>query len=173
MCFKRLWSKAAPGPRRNSERGGAIVEAAFLVPWLFFLFVGVLDVGFFYYDLMAVNNAARVAALNVSGGSSCTSATNPTCFAIACPVVLSEIQSLPGATGLSACTNGTTVTIASPVAVSVSTKAADTADCPNGGTGNTKYSVTASYLTIPMVPIPGLLAGQLTIAIPVQVCGTS
>ena len=31
------------------ERGSAIMETAFMVPWLFFLFVGVLDLGFYSY----------------------------------------------------------------------------------------------------------------------------
>src|SRR5260370_41507229 len=51
-----------PGRRRQGQRGNAIIEASLLAPWMLFLFVGVLDLGFYTHAAIATENAARVAA---------------------------------------------------------------------------------------------------------------
>ena len=47
--------------KRNGESGSAMVEVALLAPWIFFLFVGVFDMGFYSYMAICVENAARAA----------------------------------------------------------------------------------------------------------------
>jgi Flp pilus assembly protein TadG len=132
------------------------VEAALLLPWMFFMFVGILDLGFYYYAMMATQNAARVAATQVSA-SSCTDTA--TCAEVACPLALAEMQTLPNVNGVTTCGSGSTVTSSAPVAITATPPASG---C-NPATANCTYSVTVTYLTIPMIPMPGLLAGQLTI----------
>jgi Flp pilus assembly protein TadG len=139
------------------------VEAALLLPWMFFMFVGILDLGFYYYAMIATQNAARVAALQVSG-SSCSVAA--TCATVACPLALAEMQTLPNVNGLTTCTTGTTVTNSAPVAVVVTGNVL-TPPCA-AASANCIYSVTVTYLTIPMIPMPGLLPGRLTIPATVQ-----
>jgi Flp pilus assembly protein TadG len=46
----------------HDERGHAMLEAALLLPWVLFLFVGAFDLGFYNYALISTQNAARVAA---------------------------------------------------------------------------------------------------------------
>src|SRR5690348_3763138 len=50
-------------PRRGREGGHAVLEAAFLMPWLIFLFIGAFDMGFYSYALICTENAARVATM--------------------------------------------------------------------------------------------------------------
>src|SRR5580698_6710895 len=145
----------------KSQRGSAIVEAALLLPWMFFMFVGILDLGFYYYAMIATQNAARVAAVQVSG-SSCSVAA--TCAAVACPLALAEMQTLPNVNGLTTCTTGTTVTNSAPVAITATPPSSPCA----AASANCVYSVTVTYLTIPMIPMPGLLPGRLTIPATVQ-----
>lgn len=145
------------GLRRNSQRGSAIVEAALLLPWMFFMFVGILDLGFYYYAMIATRNAARVAAVQVSGSACSTAAT---CATVACPLALAEMQTLPNVNGVTTCGTGSTVTSSAPVAVSATPP---TAGCNPATTNTCSYTVMITYLTIPMIPMPGLIPGQLTV----------
>lgn len=120
-----------------------MVEFALLFPMLFFLFLGAFDLGFFCYAFIAVQNAARVAALYTSS-SSATAANQ----AQACTYVLGELQMLPNYSSFSS-TCG-----ASPLQV--------TATSVTGPDGNSASTVTVTYRTIQLVPIPGL-GGQLSI----------
>ena len=57
--------------RRNGrERGNAVIEVSLLAPWIFFLLVGILDLGFYSYAAIATENAARVAAQYAAAGPS-------------------------------------------------------------------------------------------------------
>ena len=122
--------------KNRARRGTAIVETAFMVPWIFFLFVGVLDFGFYSYAAIATQNAARAAAL-------------------------AELQGLPNLSGITTCgSNPVTVTLA----ILDNTTTPKCADCDNAVTPSAR-SVRAlvTYQTLPMVPIPGVLTGQLTL----------
>ena len=44
---------------RKRQKGSAIVETALMMPWLAFIFVGVLDFGFYSYACICTQNAAR------------------------------------------------------------------------------------------------------------------
>lgn len=136
--------------RTNSRQGHAVVEASLMAPWIFFLFVGVLDFGFYAYAAICTENAARAAALQTS-----TSAASAGDDVYACSMALPEMKSLPNARTLTTCAQTAgAVTAAQPLAVNA-TSGVD-AD------GNTTSQVAVTYRSVPLIPIPGLLAGQIT-----------
>lgn len=134
---------------RHSNRGAAIVEAAFVLPFLLFLLVGAYDWGFFSYAMIVTQDATRGAALYTS-----TSATTSNDSAGACNYVLANFSSVPNI--------GATVTSCgtSPLVV--------TASQISGPDGKPASSVTVTYTCMQMIPIPGLLSGQPTISRTVQ-----
>src|ERR1700731_2757751 len=97
------------------EGGSSIVEVALLAPWIFFLFVGIFDFGFYSYAAICTQSAARAVAL--SQAQSATAAVTP------CNAALGEMKMLPnvGYNPGFTCGSGTTVTQAAPVAVCVGT----------------------------------------------------
>jgi len=130
---------------RNTTAGHAVLETALLAPWIFFLFVGVLDFGFYAYALIAVENATRAAALNAGIWG-----TNDQ--AAACRLVLDELSWMPNVKTLAPThTCGT-----APVRVQTASYT-DT-------DGNLAARVTVTYETIPLIPIPGILMGKATIS---------
>jgi hypothetical protein len=131
-----------PGGSRRS--GHAVVETALIAPWIFFLFVGVLDFGFYAYALISVQNAARVAAL---GGATSVGAASDT--QQACLYVREELQRMPNINGQAlSCTS-------SPLWVA--------AQQVTGPDGRPAAQVAVRYETIPLIPIPGLLTGKMTV----------
>ena len=149
--------------RKRRERGGALVEIALLSPWIFFLFVGVLDVGFYTYGAICTQNAARAAAIQT--------ATAPGAFyqsdTLACTASLRELNLLPNVVSVNSCGALPVVvtrrTLCDSAQVSyVTCDAPGCADC----TTNPKSAssqVAVQYQSIPLVPIPGILTGRLTI----------
>lgn len=129
-------------PRRWREHGHAVIEISLVAPWIFFLFMGIVDFGFYSYAIIATENAARVAVMQTS--QSTTTATNST---LACNYALPELNVLPNTRSLSTCG-------ALPVIVNA-TSFVD-AD------GATASRVDVTYQTINMIPIPGL-TGRLSI----------
>jgi Flp pilus assembly protein TadG len=144
---------------RSKRRGHAVVEAALIAPWIFFLFVGVLDFGFYTYAAIATENAARAAAAYTSSSLSTANDATGACTLYVIP----ELKSLPNMSGVTTCSS-------LPVQVT-----AGCLSCPNGYTsiGTSADSgpaaqVTVQYQTISMIPIPGLLAQQFTLTRTVQ-----
>ena len=135
---------------KRSQAGNAIVEVALLVPWIFFLFVGILDVGFYTYALMAVDNAARTAALQTS-----LSAGTAGDDAVACFAATREMQSLPNVYGKFTCA-------ASAGGVTQTTPIFAQATLNTARSGDFSTIVTITYAAVPLVPIPGVLTGQMT-----------
>jgi Flp pilus assembly protein TadG len=128
---------------RKKQRGTAMVEVALLMPWIAFLFVGALDMGFYCYGLITVESAARVAALYTSSSLATVADSSG-----ACPYVLAEMRSLPNV--------GTSITScdANPVQVTAQ---------PTTGAGSSSAStVSVTYQSLPLIPIPGILASQFT-----------
>src|SRR5689334_7839901 len=81
--------------RRYATRGEAVLEIAFLVPWIFFLFAGAFDVGFYSYGLIATQESARAAAEYTSRNSATVSDSVGACqYAIAQMRALSNVRSL-------------------------------------------------------------------------------
>ena len=125
------------------RRGGAMMEMALLMPWVFLLFIGILDWGFYAYSLISMQAAIRSAVLYTS-----TSSTTATDSATACTLVLAEMQNLPNiGTGVTTCTSNPVVTV---TAVS-------------GPDSANAAQVAVTYQSVSLIPIPGLLAKQFTI----------
>ncbi len=133
--------------KRKNSRGGAMLELVLFAPWIFFLFVGALDWGFYSYALISVENAARVAALYTSTGTG-----TQTDQSTACDIVKAELQALPniGASFAGQCG-------AAPLTV--------TAVSADSGKAS---RVTVTYRTVRLIPIPGLLGSQFTFSRSVQ-----
>ncbi len=129
-------------PEGRHRRGSAVVEVTLLAPWVFFLFIGVLDFGFYAYSIISTQNAARVAALYTSA-SSYSSANRD----MACIYAKGEMRALPNVDMASNCRSGNLIVDAQEV---------------SGPDGSRASQVSVTYQTIPMIPIPGL-AGQMTI----------
>ncbi len=127
---------------RWREHGHAVIEVSLMAPWIFFLFVGTLDLGFYSYAVIATQNAARVATMQTSANP--TSATDNT---LACNFALSELNVLPNTRTLTTCG-------ALPVIVNATTFV--------DADGATAARVDVTYQTINMIPIPGL-TGRLQI----------
>jgi Flp pilus assembly protein TadG len=128
---------------RKGQRGTAMVEVALIIPCIVFLFVGALDMGFYCYGLITVESAARVAALYTSSNSTTVADSSG-----ACSYVLAELKSLPNV--------GSSITScgANPITV--------TAQSTAGAGGSSASIVSITYQSLPMIPIPGLLAAQFT-----------
>ncbi len=123
-----------------------MIEVTLMAPWIFFLFVGVLDFGFYAYAFISVENAARSAALLTS--QSKTSASDQM---DACALVLSELQyAAYGRTLPTACQ-------AAPLVVNATL-------LPGTGLDNADAAqIEVQYTTFPMIPIPGVLASSFVI----------
>jgi hypothetical protein len=112
------------------------MEVSLMLPWLVFLFAGVLDMGFYLYAAICTENASRVANLQTAAGPA--SSANS---AIACQYALTEMRSVPHGDSLTGCdTPPLVVTAASIIGVD--------------GAAASRVSVT--YQTALMIPIPGL-----------------
>ena len=129
--------------RSSGEKGHSVLEVALLAPWLFFLFIGVLDAGFYSYALISVESATRVAALYTSSATANAGDTSG-----ACSYVLDELRPISNVG------SSTTTCTALPVIVS--------ATAVNGPDGSSASRVSVTYRTVSLVPIPALLPKQLT-----------
>jgi len=128
---------------KNRVKGHAILEAALLLPWLIFLFVGAFDLGFYSYSLICAENAVRV-AVEYTATSGFTADDSST----ACSLALKEFASVPSLNGVKTCgslplvVNATTVTEVD---------------------GSQASQVSVRCQSGQLIPIPGLLSGQMTI----------
>ena len=136
-----------PSRRRRSSRGHAVVEVALLSPWIFFLFMGTFDLGFYTHALIATQNAARAAA-SYTSRSAATAADSTG----ACKYALAELKAMGNVRGLSSCGSSPLVVTASSV---------------TGVDGSPASSVSVTYQSNNLIPIPGL-TGQLNITRTVQ-----
>ena len=155
--------------RKRREGGNSIVEVALLSPWIFFLFVGIFDLGFYTYAVICTENAARAAATQTAASVGVQS--NST----ACDGAWDELKGLPNVAGITKdCTKlpviVTQKTLCTQATVKPSTigctDPGPCADCGSGPdpTGRAASSrVAVQYQSIPLVPIPGILTNQITI----------
>jgi Flp pilus assembly protein TadG len=149
---------------RRGERGNAIVEVALMIPWIFFLFVGVFDFGFFAYAAICTEGAARAAAVQLA------SSPDSQLQSIACTAATAEMIRLPN----NGAFNGTcsaaplVVTIrtlctqASVIPTTITCTAPGCADCTSDPAAASS-EVTVTYQSVPMAPIPGILMGQMNL----------
>ena len=63
------------------------MEVVLMAPWIYFLFMGTLDMGFFTHAMIATQNAARAAAASTSR-SSATADSVP----VACKYALARAE---------------------------------------------------------------------------------
>jgi Flp pilus assembly protein TadG len=135
--------------KRLSRRGHAAVEVALMIPWMVFSFVATLDFGIFAYALISTENAARTAAMYAS--QSLAVAQSGSVTTSACYYALEELRDAPGVgPGVTTC-GGT------PVSVTV------TARTP-GTSGINTVTVSVTYQTMPVMAMPGLMPGSLSIS---------
>ncbi len=128
-----------------------------MAPWIFFLFVGVFDFGFYAYASICTQNAARAVVLSQVQSTVGVAPPSP------CTVAINELNMLPNVSAGTTCT-GTPVNVPPVVTLNGSS-------CPDNGYGSavtfasSPFCMQASvtYQTIPLIPIPGLLMGQLTL----------
>lgn len=132
----------------SRKSGQAVVELTLLIPWLVFSFVAAFNFGIFAYALISTQNAARSGAMYAS--QSLAVAQGGAVVTQVCSYVLGELGDAPGVGGVSACT-------AAPVTVTVAPKV------PGAGNMNT-VQVKVTYKTMQMIPLPGLMAGALSIS---------
>lgn len=136
------------GRSRRRSRGSAILELTLMMPWIVFLFVGALDWGFYAYELITLETAARSAAVYESALGSANVTT-----ASACTIVLNEMSTLINMGSVTGCGS-------SPLVVSATTGI--------GPDNANAVLVSVTYTTPQMIPIPGILAGKFTITRTVQ-----
>jgi Flp pilus assembly protein TadG len=140
--------------RKRSESGSSIVEIALLAPWIFFLFVGIFDLGFYLYAASCTQSAARIAAIQT--------ATNPGLSSgqlqvMACNAAMLEMVRVPNTHSITGCD-------VAPLTVTQQTLDKSTPQpCADCGVDPTSVSslVTVTYQSGLFVPIPGLLTNQL------------
>jgi Flp pilus assembly protein TadG len=130
--------------RTRGRRGNSLVEVTLMAPWIFFLFIGVLDFGFYSYAFISTENAARAAALYTSRSKAAASDTTG-----ACTIVLAELQYAAYGRTLPATCN------AAPLLVQ--------ATLVTGADGADATRVAVTYTTISMIPIPGVLAASFPV----------
>jgi Flp pilus assembly protein TadG len=134
-------------PRRssNARKGNSLIEFSLLMPWYFFLFVGAYDFGFYGYSLIALEDGVRVAALNASQNTALAGDATT-----ACNYVLANLQNLPNLNGV------TCPASSSPLTVTA------TFGATSGPDGGPMTTVSATYTSPRLIPIPSLLPGQVT-----------
>jgi len=125
--------------RNRARRGASIIELVLIAPWVFFLFIGALDWGFYASALISVEAAARSAALYTS-----TSAAASSDSTTARTIVVNELANVPN------------VTASNPVVTATALTGAASPD------GSAATQVSVQYTTISLIPIPGLLKQQFT-----------
>ena len=134
--------------RSPRKSGQALIEVTLLIPWMVLAFVAAFNFGIFAYALVSTQNAARSAAMYAS--QSLTVAQSGSIVAQVCPYALGELGDAPGVgTGVTTCTG-------TPVTVTVTPRT------PGAGNMNT-VRVSVTYNTMQLIPLPGLMAGSLSI----------
>jgi Flp pilus assembly protein TadG len=134
-----------------------MVELALLSPWIIFLFIGVLDWGFYAHAVITLENATRAAAVYASGSSTAYTET----FNL-CTILVNEMGSLSNMQGVSTCGGSSPVSFSSTQLTGGSS--------PDG---NTAIQMSVTYTTPQMIPIPGLLASKFTLTRTLKMRSTS
>jgi Flp pilus assembly protein TadG len=150
-----------PDPRKRL-RGGAVIEITLMAPWIFFLFVGVFDMGFYNYAAISTQNAARAAAMRTATMAQTTTE--------ACQAALDEMKILPNVGNLASCgalpiivSLTTLCGTSTPTSIACSARPTSPtcADCAVDPTASS-VQATVTYQSVNLIPIPGLLPGRVT-----------
>ncbi|MBK5294215.1 MAG: pilus assembly protein [Acidobacteriia bacterium] len=137
---------------KSGKRGHAVIEVALMAPWIFFLFMGVFDFGFYAYAMVSVTNAARSAALYTSSGGAGSGLALKANFA--CVYVLEELRMMPNVGSSTSCVCSGTNCTAGPISLDTT--------APNGPDGAPAAQVSVTYTSPQLFPIPGM-TGLLTL----------
>lgn len=137
----------------GATRGSALVETALVLPWVLFLFVWILDYGFYTYAAIGLQSASRAAGMVTGSNANLVAATS-----VACLYARQELAAMPNSSSFDAnCISGPVRVIASPVTI--------------GSPGLPATRVSVTYQTVPMIPIPGFMMGRMsltrTVTVPV------
>jgi hypothetical protein len=108
---------------------------------LFFFLLGAVDMGFYCYALIAVQDAARTVALFAS------SSTGNGDYTDACGYLLVNLKSMPNLSGVTTCTS-------LPLQLTLTSI--------TGPDGQAAVQVTVAYQTIQLIPLPSI-PGRVTI----------
>jgi Flp pilus assembly protein TadG len=135
---------------RKGRGGNALVEVTLMAPWIFFLFVGVLDFGFYAYQFITVENAARSAALLTSQSKAAATDQSD-----ACALVLTQLRGASYGRTLTACSDA--ANCGTKPCLSVATTLV------TGPDGADAAQVEVKYTSLGMIPIPGVLASSFVI----------
>ena len=145
------------------ERGQAMVEVTLMAPWIFFLFIGITDFGFYSYAAICTQNAARAAAVQTAA------AVGAQVDSIACNAALNELSLMPNVAGLTVC-NALPIqvvrkTLCTQASVNPATITCDATGCADCALDNKAASsqVAVTYQSRVFVNIPGILTNQLTL----------
>ena len=127
-----------------------------MAPWIFLLFIGLLDFGFYAYSAIATANAARVAALYTSSQSSASADAAGACY-LAVEEMRMMNNVVSAATPCPTCSGDT----CSSGPVTVRVRSFQDATCPDYVAGMldppTCSQVAITYQGDQMIPIPGLM----------------
>src|SRR5690349_21133184 len=121
-----------------------MMELVLISPWIFLLFIGALDWGFYASALISLESGVRSAVLYTAGSPTTANDSDS-----ACAIVLSEIRKLPNI--------GSSVTSCGSNPVVTATK------LTSGPGSATASRVSVTYTSVSLVPIPGLLKKQFTV----------
>jgi Flp pilus assembly protein TadG len=136
--------------RKAKQQGSSLVEFVLVAPTFFFLFTGVTQAGFSIYGLIAVENAARVAALH-----SAANLTTASDQAGACTLVLQELQGLPNVgSGFSSSCSANPITVTAKYCDGTTTCTGTATSVDNGPA--TFVSVTYQIPPFLQFPVTGL-----------------
>lgn len=142
--------------RHRTQGGQSVIEVTLLAPWIFFLFMAIVDLGFFSYATIATENAARIAALFAAESYDPDSPVLSDDVLRACNHARNELRMLPNYSSFDVNCAG------APLAVDV-VEIAESASAD----GEKAIEVAVTYQTIQLIPVPGL-QGQLNITRRVQ-----
>ena len=131
-----------------------MVEATLLCPWIFFIFVGAFDVGFYVNALIATENAVRTAGLYYASSPKTASDAAKSCYYA---LEILRTQANVRTQGKACASSPAAVNQSTPVALTVSS-------IPSGPDGQPATAVTVTYQTMPLIPIPLLITRQLTVS---------
>lgn len=151
----------APIEEKCGRKGASVLEATLLCPWVFFIFVGAFDVGFYLNALISTENAVRAAGLYYVSSQKASRDATKSCY-----YALEILRAQPNVrSAVATCA-------ASPAAVNQATPVALTmSSVSSGPDGQPATTVTVTYQTVPLIPIPLLLARQLSVTRSVEYKG--
>jgi Flp pilus assembly protein TadG len=138
--------------RRRGCRGGSALEMAMVLPWIVFLYIGAFDWGYYAHALISTENAARI----VGNWASYNTVNATSTGTDACTLAVEELRIVPNISATQTC--GPTQV----VNVSTALVGPGQTDTNSAYGGDYAATVSVTYTTLQLIPIPGLLKNQAT-----------